>query len=1036
MSGWEAALLKVAGTAVGALVKSVLAQAPGAGTTTGPARPAPRWRRPTELGEAELAHLTATLAARLHAPGTRLPEHERLAALDAVRDAFGALGPLDPDAVFALDLDPVRLAAALPGPPAGLGGGARALYGELLDLCCRHAVEYMTTLPSFAARADLELIRRTGDLGRALDLVRERLGPAPGSAAAAFEERYAAYVAAAHGRLELYGLTLGRDHRDWPLDLAYIGLSVSGDQPCEELGRQTVSSVDKALAASGRVLLSGPAGSGKSTLVQWLALNAARRSFGPQLRELNSYVPFVLRLRAFTSRDELPMPEDFLRACGVPVHGEAPPGWAGSVLRAGRALVLVDGVDEVPQRLRRRTGAWIRSLIDAYPDSRYLVTTRPSAVHDDWLAGHAFTPMSLLPMERADVRSFLTHWHDAARAECPAADGRAELDRYEAALGRAVGLRRDLGRLATNPLMCALLCALNRDRHTHLPRARKELYDAALDMLLVRRDSEREITDVEGVYLTRDEQTLLLQRLAYWLIRNGQVEADHDEAVELFDQWLEAMPQARAQGGAAEVFRHLLIRSGLLREAVPGTVHFVHRTFRDYLGAKAAVEARDFGVLVRSAHEDEWYDVVRMAVGHARPDERALLLRRLLRRADRSAGDGDRLVLLAAACLEHAPELDPQVWREVRDRTAPLLPPRSARQAQELAKAGELVLELLPEPQGLTEAEAAATVRTAALVGGDRALQVVAGFRRDDRFEVGHAVAEAWSLFPTEEFADAVLADAPLRTAHLHVRSAAQLAAWQRLTHLRRLHLTWDTGVPPAVSGRRDLEWLVLFRNPGLTGLSGLADLRALGHLGIYDCPHLTGIEGVEDLAADRLAFGYLRDGLSLAPLAGVRGLRALTIGYEPRERRIGDVPADAGLTSLSLWQGARGLSLDGLERWPGLVDLAIAGPRQLAELMARPPLDGLRSLEVRHTAPVSLDAFTGYRGLTELVLRRCGIEGSTAAVAELPALRRLVLTECTGPVDLAPLADLERVCVELDRRTAVVGAERFPPGRLTYVFN
>ncbi|MGW6601351.1 NACHT domain-containing protein [Streptomyces sp. NPDC055036] len=225
-------------------------------------------------------------------------------------------------------------------------------------------------------------------------------------------------------------------------------------------------------------------------------------------------------------------------------------------------------------------------------------------------------------MERDDIRAFVAHWHDAARQECP--PGRSLLDTYEHSLNQAVTGRRDLGRLATNPLMCALMCALNRDRRMRLPRARKELYDAPLDLLLVRRDTEREVVGVEGVDLTRDEQTALLQRLAYWLIR-----------------------------------------SGLLREPVPGAVGFVHRTFQDYLGAKAAVEARDFGVLVRNAHDDQWDDVVRMAVGHARTDERVRLLRQLLRRADKVQRHRNRLVLLAAASLEHAPELDPAIRAEI-----------------------------------------------------------------------------------------------------------------------------------------------------------------------------------------------------------------------------------------------------------------------------------------------------------------------------------------------------------------------------------
>ncbi|MEJ8644880.1 hypothetical protein WKI68_33760 [Streptomyces sp. MS1.HAVA.3] len=77
----------------------------------------PRWRKPSaELGEAEIRRLADTLAARLGDATARLPEHERLAALAAVGDAFAALGPLDADALFAADLEPSALAAAVPPP--------------------------------------------------------------------------------------------------------------------------------------------------------------------------------------------------------------------------------------------------------------------------------------------------------------------------------------------------------------------------------------------------------------------------------------------------------------------------------------------------------------------------------------------------------------------------------------------------------------------------------------------------------------------------------------------------------------------------------------------------------------------------------------------------------------------------------------------------------------------------------------------------------------------------------------------------------
>ncbi|MFK8907353.1 NACHT domain-containing protein, partial [Streptomyces sp. YS-3] len=709
----EVAFIRLAGTVASTVAKSLLSPRPGAGLVSAPVRPLPRPASPERLAKVLGRRLTDAYGA--------LPEHERTAAAQAVADTFAAAGELTPAYLFSLGLDPERLRAGLRRPHPGPG---EALYEELLGLCCAHVVEQLTAHPAFAARAAVEQVRAAGRTHDLVADVRDRLPPRAQAVALGFEERYAAYLTRTHGRLELFGLTLGRSRGEWALDTAYISLAVSGER--EDFGPargdQVAVRAEQALAGADRLVLRGPAGSGKSTLVQWLALNAARRTFTGELADWNRCVPFVLRLRAFTQADALPLPDEFLRAAGVPLHGAAPAGWAEQVLAEGRGLVLVDGVDEVPVRLRHRTEAWLKSLIAAFPHARYVVTTRPSAVPVDWLSRQDFVAHSLLPMDRDDIRTFIGHWHDAARGECLADADRALLTTYETSLRQAVGSRRDLGRLATNPLMCALLCALNRDRRMQLPRARKELYDAALDMLLVRRDTEREIAGVEGVELTREEQTALLQRLAYWLIRNAQVEAEQGEAREMIADWLTAMPQVR--GTPEQVFAHLLIRSGLLREPAPGTVGFVHRTFQDYLGAKAAVESRDFGVLAANAHDDTWDDVVQMAVGHARADERARLLKQLLRRADRAPRLRHRLVLLAAACLEHAPELDPAIRESVQARTRELLPPRCLDDAEELAKVGELVVGLLPGPEGLDEYEAGAVVRMAAAIRGDAAFEV------------------------------------------------------------------------------------------------------------------------------------------------------------------------------------------------------------------------------------------------------------------------------------------------------------------------
>ncbi|GAA3057919.1 hypothetical protein GCM10020000_45780 [Streptomyces olivoverticillatus] len=237
--------------------------------------------------------------------------------------------------------------------------------------------------------------------------------------------------------------------------------------------------------------------------------------------------------------------------------------------------------------------------------------------------------------------------------------------------------------------MCALICALNRSRKGCLPHGRMELYRAALELLLVRRDRERDVVvGGDGPELEHDQQVALLQKVAYWLIRNGRSEIEWHKAVEILERALPAMPHVAQRGSAEDILRHLVLRSGLLRQPTSGTLDFIHRTFQDYLGAQAAVDEWDFDVLVNNAHDDQWEDVLRMAVGHAPPRARAELLGMLLERGDREEGHRHRLHLLAAACLEHAVMVDPEIRARVEKSAAELVPPRDVEAAKALAGGG------------------------------------------------------------------------------------------------------------------------------------------------------------------------------------------------------------------------------------------------------------------------------------------------------------------------------------------------------------
>jgi transcriptional regulator with XRE-family HTH domain len=238
-----------------------------------------------------------------------------------------------------------------------------------------------------------------------------------------FEERYLSYVTERHSQLTVVGLDLSRPERArWPLDAAYLSLELA-ERPegwpagSEESDRPSVvvKRAENALADCRRVLLRGLAGSGKTTLLQWLAVATARNELPETLADWRGRVPFILPLRTLVRRGPLPEPRDFLSAVGAPLAASQPEGWADDVLARGEALVLVDGIDEVPQEHRGATRDWLERLLAAYRDARFVVTTRPSAVPEGWLTSSRFTELSVRPMSAADIGVFVHRWHTAAR---------------------------------------------------------------------------------------------------------------------------------------------------------------------------------------------------------------------------------------------------------------------------------------------------------------------------------------------------------------------------------------------------------------------------------------------------------------------------------------------------------------------------------------------------------------------------------------------------------------------------------------------
>jgi Leucine-rich repeat (LRR) protein len=596
-----------------------------------------------------------------------------------------------------------------------------------------------------------------------------------------------------------------------------------------------------------------------------------------------------------------------------------------------------------------------------------------------------------------------------------------------------------------------MLCALNLDRRSRLPRDRMSLYAAAVSLLLERRDAERGIPSIDLSLSIRDK-IQLLQDLAWWLSLNNRAELPADQAIDHLARKLATMPHVTA--GPSDVLAHLLVRSGVIREPAVGRIDFIHRTIQEYLTAKEVAEAGHIGMLLNRAHLDQWRNVVVMTAGHANRPLQGQLLEGLLDRAEQRSRHARQFGLLAASCLETAPSLPPELRGRVDERLAWLLPPAGIRETRSLASVGEPVLHRLPtDLSELSEPAAAATVRTAALVDGPAALDLLTGYATDPRRRVQHELARAWQYFDPDDYARTVLADAPLDDGTLDVTAPAVLPAVHHLRNVRRLRATL-TGVAD-LTCLRDVPALtdLTIQGTPAVDLSVLADSSALTHLEVSSVGRVEGaptlgqlddlthlylapVEPLHDVAflgqmgqLRVLWLGGLAEITDLSVLAGLTQLTSLDLLDNPRPLDPATVRRLSELIEFGTVHGGQASELgelvDALTELPKITLMLLRECRHLTDIT---PVTRLRLTRLHILHAPSLRDITPLNRLVrlrELWLTGASVEDITA-LAGLPSLQKLNFSTCPALRDLTPLAALPNL-QWLDLAGAAAGLDLSP---------
>ncbi|WP_432154250.1 NACHT domain-containing protein, partial [Streptomyces tricolor] len=914
-----------------------------------------------------------------------LEEGSRQAVVDGVCDSFAA-ADLSDEAVLAADANPAEIVRRVTGavrPPAGLGEAESRLYERLFVECVEYYVRIVQGLPVFEERALSELLARTTSLGTEIARLLERLpdrslfAPEGTDRDGDFRRRYLELVSNSLDEVELFRRTSDRAGARVRLSVAYVSLRATGDdggrrRPARSLpmlrpdmsdweetgGESAGMRVEAALGGATRVLLRGEAGSGKTTLLRWLAVTAARGAFTGELAAWNGLTPIFVKLREYSGR-ALPVPEVMLDSVAGQITGVMPKAWVERQLVDGRALLLIDGVDELLDGERRGVREWLRGLLAAYGEVRIVVTSRPAAARADWLRREEFTALHLDRMTAPDLAAFVRQWHQAVRElgeDLPCTV--EELPRYEQSLLTSLKDRPHLQSLAGTPLLAAMLCAMHLNRGSQLPRDRMELYRNALHTLVHERDADRNVPSAVDSRLSLNDKLVLLRDLAWRLSDNNRSEIALEQAAVHVGRKLAGMRHLDGQDGG-KVLEQLRDRSGLLRSPAEDRLDFVHRTFQEYLAAEEATEEDRIGNLVGRAHLDLWRETIIMAAGHANRPQREELLGGVLDRAREEPRYARKLRLLAAACQETVPEVSEGLAGRLEEAVSALLPPRRRTDPPALAAVGTSLLRRLPRSlEELTTKAAVQTVRTVALIGGEEALRLLEGYAVDDRRDVVAALIDAWAYFDADAYADRVMSGLPLADHLVQLRHFAQLRATSRLKELTQLSIEFAGTIDLALLRlHSQLDRLHLMRGAKLRHPEDLAELPALRMLQVP----LTGPDGIEGLPALPdlfwLAFSWVTAETRLGFLAPFSGLRYLhLLGVRSR------LPSLAPLSELTKW---RDLGLYNFDV-SGLPQSLVSGCPQLVALelhgcLVPDTLDGLRELtELRKLTMLSCETAEG----------------------------------------------------------------------------
>jgi hypothetical protein len=381
------------------------------------------------------------------------------------------------------------------------------------------------------------------------------------------------------------------------------------DRFASNQGSQTPVHWQELALTKRRLMVLGKPGAGKTTLLQHIAIQCDQAKFRPEL------LPIFIRLKFFA--------EDARDADGLSLLDYISQEYCDDsvskqeveyLLRHGRALILLDGLDEVPKQDINEVLKQLRRFLDKPFNNQIIITCRKAAQEylDNRFQG--FISVEVADFGKNQIETFAARWFETFPGNSRL-QGEHQANQFIERLNDPENQR--IKELAGTPLLLHLTCLIFQETDD-FPSQQSELYRDALNLLLTKWNKFN-----NGIQLNKTERDLLMKQLsqvAAITFEQGEFSFKLDRIQQIF---------AESDFASEDWLKSIEAQHGLLIKLGRKIYSFSHQTFQEYLTARYHINSHNLQVLINLVShvtDPRWREIFLLAAEMLQPAYKLLHL--------------------------------------------------------------------------------------------------------------------------------------------------------------------------------------------------------------------------------------------------------------------------------------------------------------------------------------------------------------------------------------------------------------------------